>query len=325
VANDPLAGSRNGYLWDSAVAKKKDVKLFGEFVPDRAPFKKEDRTRTLAEWRSWQKDFRNRYDWHARTPDLDSLVVHDYPGWDLSVPDVVRARIFLSHLKEYEQKGDMPSLSIVLLPCDHGRGVEPGSPSPGAFVADNDLALGQIVDGLSHSRFWKDMAIFVIEDDPGGFPDHVDFYRTAALVVSPYARRRSVDSTFYSQASVVKSIELILGLPTLSLFDLIANDMRNAFTNEPDFTPYSAVVPAQDLTELVPPLEKLSGPARAAVKETRKMRFDIPDAIPMRRYASIMWHVERGWGTPVPAPAEASFSPAAAPDRDSREGGERER
>src|SRR5215469_14550462 len=99
------------------------------------------------------------------------------------------------------------------MPCDHGRGLEPGSPSPGAFVADNDLALGQIVDGLSHSKYWKDMAIFVIEDDPGGFPDHVDFYRTAALVVSPYARRHSVDSTFYSQASVVKSIELILGLP----------------------------------------------------------------------------------------------------------------
>ena len=114
-----------------------------------------------------------------------------------------------------------------------------------------------IVEALSRSAFWQKMAIFVVEDDAQNGVDHVDGHRTVALVVSPYTRSASIDSTFYSHQSILKSIELMLGLPTLSLFDLIANDMRNAFQNRPDLAPYSAEIPKQSLFEVNPPASAL--------------------------------------------------------------------
>ena len=134
------------------------------------------------------------------------------------------------------------------------------------MVADNDLALGQIVEALSHSPFWKKMAILVVEDDAQNGVDHVDGHRTVALAISPYARRQHVDSTFYAHQSMVKTIELMLGLPTLSLFDLIATDMRASFTDTPDPRPYAAVQPQQSLFEKNPRLSETQrlGPRRRA-------------------------------------------------------------
>src|SRR2546426_3090260 len=142
------------------------------------------------------------------------------------------------------------------------------------MVADNDLALGRIVEALSRSPFWKQMAIFVVEDDAQDGVDHVDGHRTVALAVSPYVRRGYVDSTFYAQPSILKTIELILGLPTLSLFDLIANDMRASFVDTQDFTPYQSVVPKQSLDDMNPPAKALHGAARRAALASARMRFD---------------------------------------------------
>ena len=161
----------------------------------------------------------------------------DYPTYSLQVPDVIRARIFLRHLKEWEPAGTHAGSSDGATSLrSHVRNIAELL-DPKACFADNDLALGQIVEGLTHSKFWKSMLILVVEDDAQAGLDHVDGHRTVAQVISPYSRRGAVDSTFYSQASMVKTIELILGLPTMSLFDLIANDMRNSFQATPEFTP----------------------------------------------------------------------------------------
>src|SRR5258708_35907669 len=200
---------------------------------------------------------------------------------------------------------------LVQLPSNHTFGASPGVSTPKAMVADSDLAVGQIVEALSHSRFWPKMAIFIVEDDAQNGVDHVDGHRTTAFVVSPYVRRGHIDSTFYSHQSMLKSIELILGLPTMSLFDLIALDMRNSFTDEADLTPYTAVRSKQDLFELNPPATALSGPARSGALASARMKWSLPDAAPTERLNRILWCTIKGWDVPYPVPRRGVFSPFA--------------
>ncbi len=160
------------------------------------------------------------------------------------------------------------------------------------------------------------MAIFVVEDDAQNGVDHVDGHRTVALAVSPYARRQHVDSTFYAHQSMVKTIELMLGLPTMSLFDLIATDMRASFTDVADGAPYTAVQPTQSLFEKNPKLSEVSGAALAAARDTMKMRFDVPDAVPTARLNRILWGQIKGWRTPYPGVRQAVFAPLALEDED---------
>jgi hypothetical protein len=232
-----------------------------------------------------------------------------FPGYSTTIPDVVRAQLFIADVKKWQAEGRMPNLVIVQLPSNHTRGTAPGSHTPKAMVADNDLALGQVVEALTGTPFWRKMAIFVVEDDAQDGVDHVDGHRTVALAISPYVRRGYVDSTFYAHPSMVKTIELILGLPTMSLFDLIANDMRASFTDEPDFGGYAAVEPRQSLFEINPPRQALRGAARRAARASMRMRFDVPDAAPSERLNRILWHAARGWDTPYPGVKRAVFAP----------------
>src|SRR5262249_50763074 len=154
---------------------------------------------------------------------LESLRPHThptYPYFPLVAPDVYRAQLFLEEFRQFEKKGTLPNLIYMSLPCDHTEGLRPGFPTPRAMVADNDLALGRIVEDVSKSKFWKETCIFVVEDDPQNGLDHVDGHRTVALVISPYTRRRYVDGTCYNQTGMVKTIELILGLPPMNQLDL---------------------------------------------------------------------------------------------------------
>jgi hypothetical protein len=151
--------------------------------------------------------------------------------------------------KQFEATGSMPTMQFVRLPSDHTRGTTPGAPTPKAMVADNDLAVGRLVDQVSHSKFWKDTAIFVVEDDAQAGPDHVDGHRTEALVISPYTQSAKVDSTFYSTVSMLRTMELITGVPPLTQFDASAIPMLNAFTNKPNQAPFRALIPAQSLTQ----------------------------------------------------------------------------
>ncbi len=161
-----------------------------------------------------------------------------FRSFDMDYPDVKRTDRFLQELAEFEKTGEMPRLVILRLPNDHTSGTTPGKWTVTACVGDNDLALGRVVEGLSKSRFWKNMAIFVVEDDAQNGSDHVDAHRTVALAISPYIKHHSVDSTLYSTSSMLRTMELILGLEPMSQFDAAARPMFNAFIAQPDFTPY---------------------------------------------------------------------------------------
>ncbi|MFY9527396.1 MAG: bifunctional YncE family protein/alkaline phosphatase family protein [Candidatus Acidiferrales bacterium] len=317
AGDDPLAYASSGFIWDDALGRKKTVEVFGEFAGNLKDWKITDRAKFLDQWKNGD-NFADTF--HTVTPiaPLNKIVAKDFPAYGLQVPDVVRARIFLRHVDQWEKDGKMPNLAIIHLPSDHTIGTYPGTSTTKACMADNDLALGQIVEGLSRSRFWKSMAIFVVEDDAQDGIDHVDGHRTVALVISPYVRKGSIDSTFYSQPSMLKTIELILGLPTLSLFDLIATDMRNTFQATPDFASYTSERPQQSIFDLNPPASALKGAAREAALASLKMNFSVPDAAPTEILNRILWHDAKGWDRPYPQVSHAVFAPYSAGEPDTR-------
>lgn len=304
--SDPIAYSKSGFLWDYALARNKTVRVYGEYAPGIS-VPAADRGKLLARWKNGD-DFSQDWQVHSPIPPLEKILVKNFPTFSTSIPDVARARIYLADLKRMEQENSMPNLTMMLLPSDHTRGADPGQSTPQAMVADNDLAVGQIVEALSKSKFWPKMAIFIVEDDAQNGVDHVDGHRTVALAVSPYTRRGHVDSTFYSTQSMIKTIELILGLPTMSLFDLIAEDMRHSFQPTPDLTPYKAVEEKISLFDMNPPVRALKAQARADAIASSKMRFDIPDAAPTEKLNRILWRSVRG-AAPYPGARRAIFAP----------------
>jgi YVTN family beta-propeller protein len=341
---DPLAYSSGGFLWEGAQAKGKRVTVFGEYAPAPSDSVSGVRRDLFALWREpradrptfFRAELQKRYNTRSEIPSLDKALVREYPGWTQEVPDVVKAEDMLAHLGDWERAGSMPDLVMAILPSNHTVGTTPGWCTPRACVADNDLALGKIVEGLSHSRFWPAMAILVVEDDAQNGVDHIDGHRTVALAISPYARRGVVDSTFYSQPSMVKTIELMLGLPAMSMFDLVATDMRASFIgahDQPDVTPYSAIEPTVSLYETNQRVGEIRGPhaaeRRRAALASSRMRFDVPDAAPSDALNRILWHEARGWGTPFPGVRQSLFFPMsrdlADDEREEKEERERKR
>lgn len=315
---DPLAYSDGGFIWDAAAARHRSVAVFGEFAPEKNDSGAAGRARLLEQYRARQAGGAPLHlpAFHTTSPipSLDQVLVRDFPSWTLDIPDVARAGIFLSHLAEWQRRDTMPNLVILQLPSDHTSGTSEGWCTPKACVADNDLALGKIVDGLSHSRFWNQMAILVVEDDAQNGVDHVDGHRTVALAISPYTRRGAVDSTFYNHPSLLKTIELMLGLPALSIFDLAATDLGKSFIGpgeHPDTTPFAVIAPVQSIYEVNPRASSLRGAQRSAAIASARMRFDIPDAAPSGVLNRILWHDAKGWGTPFPGVKSALFFPMA--------------
>jgi DNA-binding beta-propeller fold protein YncE len=321
---DALTYSSGGFLWEAAQRLKKTVTIFGEYAPTPRVSRPGVRSAMLEEWKNraslppghFRKRLAAMYDTRSAIPSLDRALVREYPGWTQGVPDVAKAEVILDHLKEWEAAKQMPNLTMVILPSDHTEGTNAFWCAPKACVADNDLALGRIVEGLSHSSFWASMAIFVVEDDAQDGVDHIDGHRTVALVASPFARRGVVDSTFYSQPSMVKTIELMLGLPALSMYDLVATDMRSSFIapgDKPDLTPYTALEPKQSLYELNVGVGAITGPhaaeRRAAARASARMDFSRPDAAPSEQLNRILWHEARGWDAKYPGVQRAVFFP----------------
>ncbi|HEY3121347.1 MAG TPA: alkaline phosphatase family protein, partial [Vicinamibacteria bacterium] len=225
-----IAAPQPGYIWDFCRRAGVSVRSYGEFA-EREP----DRAASGAE--------ANRAGGEgpvaASVPGLEGLVHPSYPPWDLSVPDNRRVDVWLEELREFEKNGNLPALSIIRLGNDHTAGTRPGYPTPTAMIAENDLALGRLVEAVSHSRYWKESAIFVLEDDAQNGPDHVDAHRSVAFVLSPYARRGAVDSTLYTTSGMLRTMELILGLPPMSQYDAAASPMYGAFQTTPVLTPYA--------------------------------------------------------------------------------------
>ena len=178
---------------------------------------------------------------------------------------------------------------------DHTKGTTPGAFTPEAAVASNDIALARIVDRVSHSKYWAQTAIFVIEDDAQDGPDHVDARRTVALAISPYIKRGTVDSTVYTTSSILRTIELLLGLPPMSQYDAAATPMYASFGVTPDVRPYSAIQPLIDINA------KNVRTAYGA-PESAKMDFAEEDKAPMHRLNEILWKSIKGPDSEMPAP-----------------------
>ena len=212
--------------------------------------------------------------------------------------DTQRAAIFLKELHQAEKTGRWPQFMVAWLPEDHTAALKPGAYTPVACVASNDQALGQIVEGVSRSRFWKDTAIFVIEDDAQNGPDHVDAHRTVGLVLSPYVKRRTTDSTLYTTASMVRTMEMILGLPPMTQFDRNATPMLGCFTSRPDLTAYVNVGPRVDLEAKNPD----KGPGATA---SRLLDLSGPDRADPDALNAILWHALKP-GKPMPAPVRSA-------------------
>ena len=295
--SDPLAFASSGFLWDNALERKKTFYNFGEFVKTEAP--------KGMTWTDMYNEYKTgvvKFPLKAKV-NVESLRPYThpaYPGFVLSIPDVYRAKLFIKQLQAFEQAGTFPNLVYLYLPCNHTNGTRPGSPTPRAMVADNDLALGQVVEAMSKSKFWKDTCIFVVEDDPQNGFDHVDAHRTVAMVISPYTKRRFVDSTCYNQTGMVKTIELILGLPPMNQLDLSATAMRNCFQDKPDLSGYTAQAARIALDEMNPPTNRLKGQALLWAQKSLELDLDEADVADEDTFNRILWHAAHGDRKPYP-------------------------
>lgn len=274
-----IATPERGYLWDQAAAAGVSYRSYGEFV------------------------FNGRTPADPARPSRPLLREHIdpfYRAFDLDYPDVKRAARFIAELRRFEAAGEMPRLQVLRLGNDHTSGTRAGVLTPRALVADNDLALGQIVDAVSHSRFWRDTVIIVLEDDAQAGPDHIDAHRIPCLVISPYTVRHVVDSTLYSTTSALRTIELILGLQPMSQFDAAATPLYAAFTSVPDLTPYTARPAQTNLTE--------RNPADAwGAKTSARMDFREADRADDIVLNEIIWRSVKGAASPMPAPVRTAF------------------
>ncbi len=297
--DDPLSYSSSGFLWDHVLMAGLSFRNYGEM--DYAEPEPKDAT-FLDIYRDFvQKTGRIRFTQNIGVENLRRYSCRAYPGWNMRIPDVLRAEVFLKELREFEQRDFFPNLVIIYLPQDHTSGTQPGMPTPRAHVADNDLALGRIVEGLSKSRFWSKMCIFVIEDDPQDGFDHVDGHRSLCLVISPYTKRGAVVSEFYNQTSVLHTICRILGVPPMNQMVAMAPVMTTCFTDTPDFTPYTALPNRVPLDELNPPLSSLNRQEeRYWALRSLHLPLDKPDLCNEDLLNRIIWHAVRGVDAPYP-------------------------
>jgi YVTN family beta-propeller protein len=224
--------------------------------------------------------------------------------------DTEKVAAFIEEMHKAESTGNWPALMVMALPGDHTQGLLPDAYTPAAMVADNDLALGRLVEAVSHSRFWKETAIFVVEDDSQDGPDHVDSHRTVALAISPYIKRRFADHTQYTQVSLVRTIELILNLPFLSQYDEVATSLENDFTGQPNFAAYTAVVPRIDMQARNPK----TGSGATASLQLDFSELDRADPVKLN---AILWNAMRP-GQRVPDPVHSQILGSRADDDDDR-------
>ncbi len=286
--DDPLTYSSTGFIWNNALQHGLTFRNYGEMdyaspVPSSAT------------WSQIYADFTNgthsiQYAQNIGVASLRPYSSTNVPGWNLGIPDVVRAGGFIKELNAAQSSGNWAAFHLLYLPNDHTG----GPPTPRAQVADNDLALGQVVEAVSKSIFWSNTVIFVIEDDPQSGYDHVDGHRSLCLVASPYTKRGQVISTSYNQAGVLHTMEQILTLPPMNQQDAMAPLMFDCFTNVPDFTAYSG------LTNNVPLAEGTTGAAlstpkqRYWAKQLQKMDFSKPDLINDDTFNRYVWFTVKG-------------------------------
>ena len=303
---DALAYSPAGFIWNNALEHGKTVCDFGEFTTDEKHWK-DPRHKGKIYFLDAYQDFASGSNAIAYScePDIEALrpyLVTNTIGWDLNVPDVFRAAQFIQQMKQFEAADNFPNLLIVWLPNDHTSATKFGSPTPEAQVADNDLAFGRIVEAVSHSKFWTNTCIFAVEDDPQDGWDHVSGYRTTAYVASAWTKRGAVVSTQYNQTSLLRTMELMLGLPPMNQMDATATPMFDCFASTPDFTPFTAVTNQVPLNEMNPLPNLISNPIlRKDAYVSAKLPLEKEDQCPEDLFNHILWHAMKGPQTPYPA------------------------
>ncbi len=281
-AGDALAYLPSGFIWENALRHGESVRNYGEYA-NQFGYSGAGTAPPFGSWSDWYRDAQilsgaitgtlhaplGTFQTRSDVPSNDPLLNRDFPPFNTGIPDQYRAEIFLRDFRRYVADGDLPRLNVMELPDDHTSGTSAGYPTPRAQAADNDLALGRMVDAISHSPYWKDSAIFVVEDDAQNGVDHVDGHRTTGYAISPYAKHGIVDRTYYTQVDIVRTIEQILGLPAMNQLDLAATPMYNAFADTPDLAPYTAVSNTVPLDELNPtPAPSPTPPATPATPAT---------------------------------------------------------
>ena len=277
---DDVAAPTNGYLWDLAQRKGITFRNYGEFVTP------EGATGSAPEGYRGVKPF------------LRQNTSREFPGYNLDIPDQRRADVYLKELAGFVTKGEMPQLQIIRLPNDHTAGASANKPTPQAHFADNDLALGRIVDGISKTKFWQSTAIFVLEDDAQNGPDHVDSHRSLLLVISPWARS-GAHHRFVNTTDVIATMESILDLKSLSPYDHYGRPLREIWRTEPDLRPYTALIPATPLSD--------RNPARGTgAIESRKLDLRYEDVAAEDAFNRILWYTIKGTKLPYPGPTRMS-------------------
>ena len=283
-AQAPNEDPANAYIWDRLANAGISFRNYGFYV--------ENENNTF----------------HADDPLLEKNTDHNFRGYDLACPDASRdltakrSDCGLPRIEEWEREfqgyvehNNLPTMEFIRLPNDHTAGTRVGWGTPKAYVADNDLAVGKLVDAVSHSKYWKNTAIFVTEDDAQNGPDHIDAHRTTSWVISPYTRTGAVDSTFYSTASMLRTMELIVGLTPMTQFDAYSTPMSAAFTARPNFTPYDVITPTY-------PIGTVNGANAPLAAESEAQNLDVADAIDERSFNEAIWKSVRGADSVMPAP-----------------------
>jgi YVTN family beta-propeller protein len=269
-----LTKAPSGYLWDACARQGLSYRCYGIHGTGGEP--------------------RKRARMEARSPSLVGHYCLEYTTDLQRQRDTEKLEIFLKEFRDFERTDSLPQLLVMHLGEDHCVGTTPGRHTPQACVANNDLALGKLVEAVSHSKYWPTTAIFAIEDDAQDGPDHVDSHRTVGLVISPFVKRGSVDSTQYSTVSMIHTMELILGLPPLSQYDAAARPMFACFTDQPDLTPYQHEPPRTDVNAVN--LKTAYGAERSS-----KMDFSEFDRIVDDELNEILWRSIKGKNAPLPA------------------------
>jgi YVTN family beta-propeller protein len=311
---DALTVAPTGFFWQSA-AKPLDVRIYGEFqeaarwdpVKEVAiDMNERDQLRWPEYWKMYQEGaWQNAVGSRSGVPALQRYCCQRYPNNNTAITDEIRADVFLNELKERETAGHLQNLTILTLTSDHTNGTRPGSPTPRAMVADDDQALGRIVEGISKSRFWSKSLILVVEDDAQDGVDHVDGHRTVALAIGPFIRRGVVDSNNYNHSSLIRTIQEVFRIPPKTRTLESARPMTSIFTPQTDLAPYQHLTPKIALDEMNPATRALAGRQLWAARQSLAMNFTDLDDAPQDVLNRILWWDAKGWDVPYPERAKS--------------------
>jgi hypothetical protein len=267
----PIAYPKLGFIWDYCKRASIDYRTYGEFV----------------------------YMGKTSHKTLENHYCKEYKSWDLKYKDVDRCKAWIKEFDELVEKNQVPRFNSLRMGNDHTSGAKAGAFTPYAMVADNDYAVGMFIDHLSHSEIWKESAVFILEDDAQNGSDHVDAHRSNVLVISPYVKRKNVEHAMYSTSGVLRTIELILGLPPMSQYDAAASSLWKCFGSKPDFTSYHVIAPNVNTDE------KNTAYNTPNAKKSALFDFSREDAAPDLALNQVIWESIKH--TKMPAPKHAAF------------------